>query len=466
MLKLLLPAGLASVLFLNAVTLPTTPPTEAARKNYTTYCSSCHGEKVEAFVDRRWKHGIAKADLVKSITHGYPDLGLPAWGPSLKPQEIDDLADLILVSMETLDQYKFASKPKSNTFSSEGMTIRLDTVAAGLESPWGLVFLPGGDMVVSDRAGSIYRLNATGKKTKLTGVPEVVAEGQGGMLDLELHPDFAKNNILYISYSAGKTENGQKLSTTALMRARLTETGLADQKVIFEAQPWSRTRHHYGGRIEFDRKGFLYLSVGDRGAEKVNPQSLESDCGKVHRMKDDGTAPTDNPFIGKAGARPTIFSWGHRNPQGIAIFPGTGELWAHEHGPRGGDELNIVRKGKNYGWPVISYGINYDGTTFTNLTAKEGMEQPETYWIPSIGPSGMAFVTSDKYPGWKGNLMMGSLRFQYLNRCVLKNGKVVKQENLLPNLGRMRDVRLGPDGYLYVSVENPGYIFRLMPSAM
>lgn len=436
------------------------PPPE---QTYTTYCAGCHGEKVEAFVDRQWKYGTGRAELVKSITHGYPDNGMPAWGKVLKPAEVEALAALIGKHIESGKKYIAADKPTSNIFAAADLTVRLDTVAVGLDSPWGMAFLPGGEMLVTDRAGQLYRIGADRRRTPVQGVPAVVAEGQGGLLDVVLHPAFATNRFVYLSYSAPKDENGEKHATTAVLRARLDGDRLTDQKVIFEARPYATTRHHYGSRMVFGPDGFLYVSVGDRGREKENPQSLESDCGKVHRLRDDGTAPPDNPFAGQGAAHASVYSYGHRNPQGIAVNPATGTVWTHEHGPRGGDEVNIVRKGKNYGWPVISYGINYDGTTFTNATAKAGMEQPLHYWIPSIAPSGMAFVSGDRYKAWKGNLLVGSLRFQYLNRCVLAGEKIVKEEILLKNVGRVRNVTMAPDGYLYVAVEQPGAVYRLLP---
>lgn len=466
MIKFTISAAFMAVFFLSSFLTEKNPAIKTAHENYQTYCSSCHGEKVEAFVDRKWKHGTAKNDLVKSISEGYPDLGMPTWKASLSATEIDGLADLILESLKNVDQYKFANKPTSNVFTSEAQTVKLDTVAAGLGSPWGLAFLPDGDMLVSTRSGDIYRVGKNQQKTKLSGGPTVLAEGQGGLLDVVLHPNFAKNQLVYFSYSAFKTEGDQKLSTTAVMRAKLSGNTLTDQKVIFEALPYSKTKHHYGSRMAFDNKGYLFVSVGERGNEKENPQTITNDLGKVHRIYDDGRIPEDNPFIRDKTARGTIYSYGHRNPQGMIKHPATGEIWTHEHGPRGGDELNIIKKGANYGWPVISYGINYDGKPITNLTAKEGMEQPLNYWLPSIAPSGIAFVEGTKYPGWKNNLMIGSLRFQYLNRCVMNGNKVVKQESLLKNIGRVRNIRQGPDGYLYVSVEEPGYIFRLQPVTM
>ena len=463
MLKHTLGVAFAAVAVLSNSFVEKAPAEENARANYTTYCASCHGEKVEAFVDRKWKHGTEKANLVASITGGYPDLGMPTWKGVLTDKEIGEMADLITESLKTVDQYAFANKPTSNVFTSESQTVKLDTVAAGMESPWGMAFLPGGDLLITDRNGSIYRVDKMHQKTAVTGGPTVIYEGQGGLLDVALHPDFAKNSFVYFSYSAGKMEGTEKLSTTAVMRAKLTGTTLSDQKVIFEALPYSKTRHHYGSRLAFDNKGYLFVSVGERGNEKENPQDLSRDLGKIHRMYDDGRAPADNPFVKTPGARATIYSYGHRNPQGMYKNPVTGEIWENEHGPRGGDELNLIKKGANYGWPVISYGINYDGKPITALSAKEGMEQPMAYWIPSIAPSGIAYVDGTKYPAWKGNVMVGSLRFQYLNRCVMEGNKVVKQEQLLKNIGRVRNVQTGPDGYLYVSVESPGFVYRLQP---
>ncbi|MCY7356692.1 MAG: PQQ-dependent sugar dehydrogenase [Rudanella sp.] len=463
MLRYLIGTAFAAIFMLSSFLVAEKPAAKTARENYQTYCASCHGEKVEAFVDRKWKHGNAKSDLVASITNGYPDLGMPTWKAVLSEKETSDLADLILESLKDVDKYKFASKPTSNVFSSEGQTVKLDTVASGMKSPWGMAFLPDGDMLVTDRNGEVYRVGKGGQKTMVSGGPTPVVEGQGGLLDVALHPDFAQNGLVYMSYSAMKMEGDQKLSTTAVVRAKLAGNALTEQKVIFEALPYAKTRHHYGSRLQFDKQGFLYISVGDRGSEQINPQFLNRDAGKVHRIHDDGRIPADNPFVGKGYAHGSVYSYGHRNPQGMTRNPQTGEIWTDEHGPRGGDEVNIIKKGANYGWPVICYGINYDGKPITNLTAKEGMEQPLTYWLPSIGPSGMAFVEGNKYPGWKGNLLVGSLRFQYLNRCVLEGNKVVKEENLLKNIGRLRNVKMGPDGYIYVSVEEPGYLFRLMP---
>jgi glucose/arabinose dehydrogenase len=290
----------------------------------------------------------------------------------------------------------------------------------------------------------------------------VLAKGQGGLLDIELHPDYKQNGWIYFSYSSPNEED-KSIANTAIMRARLNGDQLIDQERIFKAIPETGTRHHYGCKLEFDKEGYLYFSVGDRGNRDRNPQSLDNDCGKIHRIKDDGSIPGDNPFVGDSKARPSIYSYGHRNPQGVCMHPVTGRIWTDEHGPKGGDELNLIEKGKNYGWPVISFGINYNGTTFTNDTAKAGMEQPVTYWIPSIAPCGMTFVKGDRYPNWKNNILTGSLSFHYLHRVQLDGEKVVHQEKLLEGIGRVRNVEMSPDGYIYLAIEKPGKILKLIP---
>jgi glucose/arabinose dehydrogenase len=341
------------------------------------------------------------------------------------------------------------------------MTIQLDTIATGFDSPWGFAQLPSRDYLITDRAGKLYLVDQKQNKTVITGTPAVMAKGQGGLLDITLHPQYDQNGWIYLSYSKFRTETGQTETTTAIVRGKIKNNQWVDAQEIFEAKPYTKTFHHFGSRLAFDKKGFLFFSVGERGMEKVFPQNLDNDNGKIHRIKDDGSIPADNPFA--KSENPSIYSYGQRNPQGLTLNPTTGAIWETEHGPRGGDEINIIQAGKNYGWPVISYGINYDGKPITAISKKDGMEQPINYWIPSIAPSGLTFVVGDKYPAWKGNLMVGSLRFNYLNRCVIKDNKVIKQEKVLVNLGRMRNVEQGVDGFLYVGTENPGMVFRLRP---
>jgi glucose/arabinose dehydrogenase len=432
--------------------------------NYKNLCGSCHGEKMDAFVDRTWKHGSTTDNLFKGIKQGYTDKGMPAFESIMPDDQIAALSDYIAGGINRLKQYNFGTAlPTSNVFTSEDQNIKLDTIVKGVASPWGFTFLPSGEILMTEKSGKIYRVGKDKSMHLISGVPEVLAEGQGGLLDIILHPNFKKNQLIYISYSAVKREDGATLGTTAIMCAKLNGDKLEEQKVIFEALPYSKTRHHYGSRLVFGKDGFLYFSVGERGNEKVNPQSLTNDLGKIHRITDEGRVPADNPFVNTPGAKPTIFGFGNRNPQGLLLNNSNGQIWEIEHGPRGGDEINIIGAGKNYGWPVICYGINYDTKIISDKTSMEGMEEPLHYWLPSIAPSGMAFVEGNRYTGWKGDLMVGSLRFKYLNRCKIKNGKVVGEELLLKNIGRVRDVIMGPDGYLYISVENPGFIFKLLP---
>lgn len=346
---------------------------------------------------------------------------------------------------------------------SQTIDFEVDTVVTGLTSPWGMAWLSNGDMLISDKIGEL-RILRDGKllPEKVKGLPEIYVRGQGGLMDIELHPRYEENGWIYISYSTNEGSKGDG-GHTALMRAKLKENELIDKQVLFKATPNTTKGQHFGSRIEFDREGFLYLSIGERGEQDL-AQKLNTYNGKILRFHDDGRIPADNPFINTEGAIKSVYSYGHRNPQGLALHPETGELWETEHGPRGGDEINIVKKGANYGWPVITYGINYNGTIITKDTVMEGMEQPVMFWRPSIAPCGMTFVTSDKYPEWNGNILVGSLRFMYLERCELDGKKVVNREKLLEGIGRVRNVRQGPDGFIYVAIEGNGMIVRLVPA--
>jgi aldose sugar dehydrogenase len=436
---------------------------DRAKANYINYCGGCHGEKMDAFVDRKWKHGNNREDLFKAIKYGYENEGMPGYDTTFTDEETYELSDYILTGIENLKRYDFKSEPiKENFFPSEDIDIRLDTVVKGIGVAWGMTFLPNGDLLFTEKSGKLYRVNEKKEMQLIKGVPEVLFAQQAGLMDVALHPKFKKNNIVYISYSAIKKTEGKPLSTTAIMQAVLKGNELTEQKIIFEALPYLSPTIHYGCRLEFDSKGYLYFTVGDRSNYKEHPQSLTNPFGKVHRINADGSIPADNPFVNTPGAIPSIYTFGNRNPQGLAMQPTTGIMWEDEHGPRGGDEVNIVRKGKNYGWPLISYGIDYNGTIITNKTAMEGMEQPEIYWIPSIGPGGMTFVKGNRYKAWKGDLMATSMRYGYLNRCKMEGTKIIGEEMLIKNMGRMRDVDQSPDGYLYISVEK-GYIFKLVP---
>jgi len=335
-----------------------------------------------------------------------------------------------------------------------------EVVVDDLLIPWGMTWLPDGSMLITEKSGELihYKNN---KKTLIANVPEVYNRNQGGLLDIIAHPKYKENGWLYITYSS--TDGEEKGGNTALIRAQLKDNQLTNIEKLYKAGPNTTRGHHFGSRIAFDAKGYVYFSVGDRGDRDTNPQDITRDCGKIYRLHDDGRIPDDNPFVKTNGAKKAIFSYGHRNPQGMAVHP-DGTIWVNEHGPRGGDEINPIKKGINYGWPVITYGINYSGTSITDITQKEGMEQPLYYWVPSIAPSGMEFVTSNIYPKWKNTILVGSLKFQYLELLTLKNNEVTKRQKLIDGMGRVRNVKQGPDGFIYVAVENVG-IVKIIPNS-
>jgi len=346
--------------------------------------------------------------------------------------------------------------------------IRPETVSSGLENPWGVAFLPGGRFLVTERPGRLRVIGADGKiGGPIAGLPAIASGGQGGLLDVLVDSGFEKNRTLYFCFSEPAASGSA--NSTALARAQLSDDGakLENLKIVFSQQPKVASRHHFGCRIVEARDGTLFLTLGDRFSRKEDAQKLDNHLGKIVRIAKDGTAPRDNPFVDKAGALPEIWSYGHRNGQGATLAP-DGRLWMTEHGPQGGDEINVPQGGRNYGWPVITYGENYGGGKIGDgITAKEGMEQPPHYWVPSIAPSGMAFLTSDRYgAGWKGNLFVGSLKFGYLDRIELKDGRVVAEHKLLADgRARIRDVKQGPDGWLYVLTdESDGKLLRLRPN--
>lgn len=357
-----------------------------------------------------------------------------------------------------------AAPATAQTHTTQEHRIRVSTLTEGLSHPWSIAFLPDGRMLVTERAG---RLRMIGKDFKLDaqpvgGLPAVAAVGQGGLMDVVLHPRFATNSLVYLSYSAGDRDG----IGTEVARGVLKGNQLENVQVIFKMEPKLRNGFHFGSRIVFDRDGFLFITLGDRG-EMERAQNPGDHNGSVIRLHDDGRVPNDNPFAGKPGWRAEKFTLGNRNMQGAALHPQSGLLWTHEHGPQGGDEVNVIRAGTNYGWPTITYGANYGtGTKIGEGTAKDGMAQPLHKWVPSIAPSGMAFYTGNLFPKWRGDLFVGALKDQMLVRLKLDGEKVVREERLLKNvLGRIRDVRQGPDGYLYVLTDAPnGVLARIEPA--
>lgn len=349
---------------------------------------------------------------------------------------------------------------------SEKHAFRVETFATGLGIPWGLAFLPDGRLLVTERAGRLRVVGTDGAVSPpINGVPKVRDRGQGGLMDVALHPQYAETGWIYLSYSDPLSGPiGGTLSYTAISRGRLQEDELVDVEVVYRApeQFYTAHSHHYGSRIVFDRAGYLYFAIGDRGQRPL-AQSVNLPHGKIHRLHDDGSVPTDNPFVGRDQAIPSIWSYGHRNPQGLALHPQTDQLWTAEHGPKGGDELNHVRRGLNYGWPAITYGINYNGTPITDQTHAEGMEQPQTYWVPSIAVCGIDFYTGEQFGHWQNDLLVTSLRFNRLHRLRLAGTEVTHEEIVYQGQSRVRDVQTGPDGAVYLAVEDPGRILRLVP---
>lgn len=482
-------AALGAV-FATAATLHSQPATSTptqtgsvsarpAQRIYADFCANCHGQRFEgnrapSMLDDLWAHGGEDDDLARSIRDGWLKNEMPAFKAVLSEPEIRAMVVYIREVRGRPARGGFqrpqSVNPDGRVVKSELETFKIERIADGLETPWGIAFLPDGRLLVSERPGRL-RIIEPGKGIveTITGIPPVWLQQDGGLFDVALHPDYARTGWVYLAFSEAGTVRGT--SATRIIRGRIRDSKLVDQETLFQPTPeqfWE-SNIHYGARFFFDRAGFLYYSLGERG-HRDEAQNLASPYGKLHRVHDDGSIPADNPFVNHPSALKSIWSYGHRNQQGIAQHPLTGELWATEHGPRGGDELNLILPGHNYGWPVITYGMDDDGRPITELTAKEGMDQPATYWTPSIATAAIEFYTGDKFPRWKNQLFLAALAGQQLRRLVLEGHKVVKQEILFNDLGRVRDVVTGPDGFLYVALNtafanSPGQIIRLVPSA-
>lgn len=421
---------------------------------YADLCAGCHGFQLQEF-KRLQSYNESEDYLTKLTKNGDEVNGMPAFQESLSDEQIGGLVKYIKEFDYTKNYSDENEAVKKNDY---------EVIVDDLDIIWSFEFLPDGDILIAEKKGVLSRFSKTDGMTTISGLPPINDGGQGGLLDIALHPDYEENGWLYISYSY-IDENNNDRTNTAIIRAQLSaENSLTNIDQIYRGTPTVETRHHYGTKLVFDENNYLFFGNGDRGRRDDFPQKISNSNGKIHRLHDDGRIPADNPFVGQQGAIESIYSYGHRNPQGLTIHPVSKDIWESEHGPRGGDEINIIEPGKNYGWPVISYGINYSGTKFTEITKKDGMEQPVHYYVPSIAPCGMTFLDSDVYPEWKNNLFIGSLRFQYLERIQLYNNQVVLQEKLLEDVNsRVRDVIVGPDGYLYVSVEGPGRILKILP---
>ena len=371
---------------------------------------------------------------------------------------------LFLSAFCTLACFSALAQDQAQYVQSEKHAFRISSLVTGLENPWSVAFLPDGRFLITERAGRLRLVSSDFKldPKPIDGLPEVVSHGQGGLFDVVLHPQYAQNGWIYWAYNA----RGPGGWGTALARGKLQGQQMTDVQVLFSMQPKTRSGFHFGGRIVFDQAGFVYLTLGDRG-DKDRAQKLDDHAGSVIRLHDDGRVPANNPFVKRAGALAEKWTLGNRNMQGAALHPQTGELWTHEHGPQGGDELNVMRSGLNYGWPVITYGVNYGlGTKIGEGQEKPGMVQALKVWVPSIAPSGMAFVSGSQFPQWQGSLLIGALRGQMLVRLTLDGEKVVSEERLFQGRpGRIRDVRMGPDGLVYLLTDDAqGALLRIEPA--
>jgi glucose/arabinose dehydrogenase len=432
-------------------------------------CASCHGAKLAggqapSLLDDEWAFGGDDASLATSIRDGRIDAGMPPFGEALSEEDVRALVIFIREQRKQheRDQTTFAQPTGDVVVDSEKHAFRVETVVDGLEIPWSIAFLPDGRMLVTEKEGRL-RVVDGGRllPEPIGGTPKVWSGGQGGLMDVAVHPEHEKNGWVYLSFSDPGSDDS---AMTAVVRGRITDGMWVDEETLFRApaELYRKGRVHFGSRFVFDGEGYLFFTIGERGHQD-DAQDITRPNGKVHRIYDDGRIPEDNPFVDRKDAIPSIWSYGHRNPQGLARHPLTGELYDAEHGPRGGDELNLVQQGRNYGWPVITYGMNYDGTPITSLTAKEGLEQPVTHWTPSLAVCAIDFYVGDRFPGWRHDLFLSSLAAEELLRLEIEDGEVVHQEVLFKGIGRVRDVVSGPDGYLYVSLE-PGRIARLVPA--
>jgi glucose/arabinose dehydrogenase len=447
-----------------------------AKQLYAQYCADCHGDnlagsKGPTLISGTWKHGGSYASLRRTIQEGWPEFGMPAFKATLNEAETQALINYLRESAtRAVDPAPNEERPLPVGIQhSEKHDYRIEPVVEGLDVPWSLAFLPDGRILVTERVGRL-RVIDHGQllPEPVAGVPRVVVRDEAGLMSVVADPDFAHSRWIYLSYS---DPGDGDTAMTKIIRAQLRGNRLVNQQTIF-ALPREKYPKGYvlfGCRMVF-QGDYLFFSVGVRGMEdtvSMNAQDVTVPNGKIHRVYRDGRVPKDNPFVKTPGAWPSIWAYGNRNPQGLALDPRNGELWETEHGPRGGDELNHIQRGRNYGWPVITYGINYDGTPISDKTRAPGMEQPVINWTPSIAVSEIEFYIGNKFPNWKNNLFIGSLAQQKFLRVVLDGDKVVHREEVFHGLGRVRDIKTGPDGDIYIALEligKLGRIVRLVPA--
>ncbi|MCD8482118.1 MAG: PQQ-dependent sugar dehydrogenase [Verrucomicrobia bacterium] len=426
---------------------------------YQEHCAVCHGRDLRGGLGGplvgQMPNKLTDEALARWIRDGNVDANMPAFKDILSEQEIRAL----VIYIREHQQMQTASQRTQTEPSGRGFV--METVVGGLSTPWGMAFLPDGSFLVTERSGNLRHFVEGELRSPVRGVPKAWASGQGGLLDVALHPDFASNGWIYLGLSQSDWKGS---GGTAIARGRIRDNTWVDHEWIFQTPPEHRTRRsfHFGTRIIL-KDGFLFFAIGDRG-EQASAQDLSSPNGRVHRLHDDGRVPEDNPFRNTEGAFPSSWTLGNRNIQGMDVDPVTGQLWAAEHGPRGGDELNLIAPGLNYGWPVITHGMNYDGTPITEKTEAEGMEQPKLYWTPSIAVCGIHFYTGSLFPEWRNHLFAAGLASEQLHRLKIVNNEVVEEEVVLRGEGRIRAIATGPEGAIYLVLNTPDRIVRLVPA--
>ncbi|TNF40938.1 MAG: c-type cytochrome, partial [Bacteroidetes bacterium] len=437
---------------------------------YQQYCATCHGADLKggnsgSLVDGIWQFGAADSYKFRNVKFGIPHLGMPSYDGVLKDDDIRAIMKYVSDSEKNAGAVKPAIVKESETLDYK---LHIEVFAEGLEIPWAIDFLDINTALITEKPGRL-RVVTKGKlqQEPVKNIPKVLNEGQGGLMDVAVDPDYQNNGWIYLAFSHVLDRKGVEIrpgAMTKIVRGKIENNTWTNEQVLFEAphEMYRTTRHHYGCRIVFDPEGYLYFAIGDRGAGfQAQDNSLPN--GKVHRINKDGSIPADNPYVSDPKAMKSLYSLGNRNIQGMAIHPVTGELWTTEHGPMGGDELNLIKPGKNYGWETITYGINYNGTMITEFTRMDGLEQPNLYWRPSIAVCGLDFYRGDLFKKWKNKLLVGALKYEEVRLLDIEGDRVMHEEIILKGQGRVRDVQTGPDGAIYVVLNDPGTVLKLMP---
>ena len=435
---------------------------------YQQSCASCHGPALrggnaQSLVDGVWQFGASRGYIYRNIEFGLPNLGMPSYKDSLSREQIQSIVDFLEEAEKKANPQK---PPLPRELETLDYKINVEIIAEDLDIPWSIAFIDNKTMLVTERPGPLRIIeNGNLHPEPIKNTPEVLAEGQGGMLEVAVDPDYDKNGWIYLAYSHGlpqKPEGGAVPAMTRIVRGKIKDHSWTEQEIVFEAprETYLSTRYHYGCRIVFDDQGYLYFGIGDRGRQNM-AQDLSAPNGKIFRIHKDGKIPEDNPFTDRENALKAIFALGIRNPQGLAVHPATDQLWETEHGPLGGDEVNLILPGINHGWPEITYGKNYSGTLITEFRAKPGMAQPAYYWRPSIAVCGMDFVTGSQFPLWENYLLVTALKYEEVRLLDIHEDRVMHDEVILKNHGRVRDITCGPDGSIYPVLNNPGVVLKL-----